>query len=95
MVGCAALLTACGDDSQRQREQERTEQRNKELGLLYLGHPTLALRVSTALPSTGRRFWPLPSEAAEYVAVLISGKAFRHCQLRVHLGDESRHLAIP
>ena len=32
MVGCAALLTACGNE--RQREQERTEQRNKELGLM-------------------------------------------------------------
>ena len=34
MVGSAAVLTACGDDSQRQREQERTEQRNKELALM-------------------------------------------------------------
>jgi len=44
MVGWAALLTACGNE--RQREQERTEQRNKELGLMtnmtLAGHPRLS-----------------------------------------------------
>ena len=56
MVGCAALLTACGDDSQRQREQERTEQRNKELALMTnmtLAGPEIERRLRDRLQSDG------------------------------------------
>ena len=56
MVGCAALLTACGDDSQRQREQERTEQRNKESALMTnmtLAGPEIERRLRERLQSDG------------------------------------------
>ena len=56
MVGCAALLTACGDDSQRKREQERTEQRNKELALMTnmtLAGPEIERRLRERLQSDG------------------------------------------
>jgi hypothetical protein len=56
MVGCAALLTACGNDSNRQREQERTEQRNKELGLMTnmtLAGPEIERRLHERLQSDG------------------------------------------
>ena len=56
MVGCAALLTACGDVSQRKREQERTEQRNKESALMTnmtLAGPEIERRLRERLQSDG------------------------------------------
>jgi hypothetical protein len=56
MVGCAALLTACGDDSKRQRERERTDQRNKELALMTnmtLAGPEIERRLHERLQSDG------------------------------------------
>ena len=56
MVGCAALLTACGDDSKRQRERERTDQRNKELVLMtnmILAGPEIERRLRERLQSDG------------------------------------------
>src|SRR5271157_1340789 len=53
MVG---LLTACGDDSQRQREQELMEQRNKELALMTdmtLAGPQIERRLRERLQSDG------------------------------------------